>query len=244
MLKYAFMAIGAALLVAVLFVLLPTARGPRPEPRILDGGTGQPTTSFTIHDAGSQPVPAPSTPDPASPAPAGQAAPPPPSTDDLNAIMQRLRSGGATPAAPDATVSADTATPAAPTPALPNAPPITPPVLPPASPPVSPLAGLPGTPPASPPDVTAAVPPPPRFPTVTAQGTRWRLSRTPSGYTISIDLGSGQVADVHVLPAFANLDPAAINVRVDYLRDTILQNFSRQSGTYSFARDGSVSLER
>ncbi len=79
---------------------------------------------------------------------------------------------------------------------------------------------------------------------MTGQGTRWRMARTGSGYTISIDLGGGQVADVHVLPAFANLDPAAINVRVDYLRDTIVQNFSRQSGSYSFARDGSVSLER
>ena len=240
MLKYAFLAIAAALLVAVLFVLLPTASGPRPEPRILDGGTGQPTTSFTIHDAGSQPVPA-NTPAPASPAPATQAtAPsPPPSTDDLNAIMQRLRSGGATPAAPDATVSADTAAPTAPA-APPAGPANTLPVLP----PVAPSAALPGTPPASPPDATPALPPPPRFPTVTAQGTRWRMSRTANGYTISIDLGGGQVADVHVLPAFANLDPAAINVRVDYLRDTILQNFSRQSGTYSFARDGSVSLER
>ena len=221
MLKYALMAIGAALLVAVLFVLLPTANGPRPAPRILDGGTGQPATSFTIHDAGAQPVPAAN---PASPsAPAAPAAPPP-STDDLNAIMQRLRSGAATPSAPDATVSADSAAPATP-------------ATPPAAPPAAPLV--------PPPDAAPAqAPVPPRFPTVTAQGTRWRLTRTPNGYTISIDLGGGQVADVHVLPAFANLDPAAINMRVDYLHDTILQNFSRQSGSYSFARDGSVSLER
>jgi hypothetical protein len=67
--------------------------------------------------------------------------------------------------------------------------------------------------------------------------------RSGIGYTVSIDLGGGQVADVHVLPAFANLDPASINVRVDYLRDTILQSFSSQSASYSFARDGSVALE-
>ncbi len=70
------------------------------------------------------------------------------------------------------------------------------------------------------------------------------MARAGNGYTVSIDLGGGKVADVHVLSAFANLDPAAVNVRVDYLRDTILQNFSRQSGSYSFARDGSVSMER
>ena len=143
------------------------------------------------------------------------AVPAPAPPGDLDAVMQRLR-GAANPA-PDPA--------AAPPPA-------------PAAPVVPPPAPVPATP------DPAVPPPPPRFPTVTGQGTRWRMARSGSGYTISIDLGGGQVAEVHVLPAFANLDPAAINLRVDYLRDTILQNFPRQSGSYSFARDGSVSLER
>ncbi len=70
------------------------------------------------------------------------------------------------------------------------------------------------------------------------------MVRSGLGFTVSIDLGNGQVADVHVLPAFANLDPASMNVRVDYLRQTILQNFSTQSRSYSFARDGSVSVDQ
>ncbi len=70
------------------------------------------------------------------------------------------------------------------------------------------------------------------------------MARSGNGYTVSIDLGGGQVADVHVQPAFGSLDPASVNVRVDYLRDTIVQNFSRQSARYSFARDGSVSIDR
>ena len=77
---------------------------------------------------------------------------------------------------------------------------------------------------------------------MTGQGTRWRMARNGDGFTVSVDLGGGQVADIHVLPAFANLDPAAVNLRVDYLKDTILQNFTAKSGSYTFARDGSVSV--
>ena len=69
------------------------------------------------------------------------------------------------------------------------------------------------------------------------------MVKSAAGYTVSIDLGNGQVADVHVQPAFGNLDPASVNVRVDYLHDTILQSFSHESATYTFARDGSISLE-
>ena len=215
MLRYALMAIGAAVLVALVFILLPVSRGPRPDPRILASGDNQPATSFTIRDA---PVAAPPPPQP-----------PPPAATDLDAVMQRLRNGSPTPPSQDAATAA--------------LPPATPPaVAPPA------IAPPPVTPPVTAPVVAPVVPDPatspPRFPTVTAQGTRWRMARSVSGFTISIDLGGGQVADVHVLPAFANLDPAAINLRVDYLRDTILQHFSHQSGSYSFARDGSVSLEQ
>ena len=202
MMRFALLAIGAAIAVALVFLLLPTGGGPRPDPRILANGDAPPSTSFTIRDAGA-PAPA----DPAPPA------------ADLDAVMQRLRNGGAGPAA---TQAQD----APPPPAAPAAPP---------PPPVPPVA-------AAPPD--PAPPPPPRFATVTSLGTRWRMARSGNGFTISIDIGDGHVADVHVLPAFTNLDPAAINVRVDYLRETILQHFPHQSGSYSFARDGSVSLER
>ncbi len=218
MLRYALMAIGAAVLVALVFIMLPITRGPRPDPRILANGDSQPATSFTIHDA-----PAP-IPQPAPSAMAGSS----PAPTDLDAVMQRLRSGGPTPPAQDTT----TVQPATNTPAV-IPPVVAPPVPPPAV--AAPVVAAPVTP-----DPAA----PPRFPTVTGQGTRWRMARSGSGFTISIDLGGGQVADVHVLPAFANLDPAAINMRVDYLRDTILQHFSHQSGSYSFARDGSVSLEQ
>ena len=224
MLKYALMAVAAATLLAVVFIMLPTGSGPRPEPRLLTSGDPQSSTSFTIHDAA---PPTPVTLSPATP-PATQAAPTtPPAPGDLDALMQRLRASAANPAtppttppAPDATVNATTTAPAAPV--------------------------VPGPAPA-PTDATAVPPPSPppqRWASVTAQGTRWRLARSSNGYIVSIDLGGGQVADVHVLQAFANLDPAAVNVRVDYLRDTILQNFSNQSGSYSFARDGSVSMER
>ena len=210
MLRYAAMAVGAALLVALVFVFLPTHSGPRPEPRILASGEPQAPTSFTIHDA--------------PPPPAAQAPPAPtPPAADLDAVMQRLRNAAATPATPSTTPS-----------------PIPVPV--PATP--APDATAASQPPATP-DPTAPPPPAPaaKWASVTGGGTRWRMVRSGNGYTVSIDLGGGHVADVHVLPAFANLDPAAVNVRVDYLRDTILQNFSSQSGSYSFARDGSVSID-
>jgi hypothetical protein len=216
MLKYALMAVGAAIVVALVFIMLPTGSGPRPEPRLLASGDPTTNTSFTIHDAA---PPTPTTPSPATP-PSTTAAPPAPG--DLDAVMQRLRATAAnpttpptTPPTPDTTVTATTTAPAAP---------VTP----------APDAAVPANPPS----------PPSRWASVTAQGTRWRLARSSNGYIVSIDLGGGQTADVRVLPAFANLDPAAVNVRVDYLRDTILQNFSNQSGSYSFARDGSVSMDR
>ncbi|MEJ1976137.1 MAG: hypothetical protein WDN49_08595 [Acetobacteraceae bacterium] len=70
---------------------------------------------------------------------------------------------------------------------------------------------------------------------VTSQGTRWRFGRGAHGFLLSIDLGGGQVADVRVQPSFQNLDVPAVNTRVDYLKATILQNFSSASATYSFA---------
>jgi hypothetical protein len=216
MLKYALMAVAAATVVAVVFIMLPTSSGPRPEPRLLASGDPQSSTSFTIHDAA---PPEPVARNPPTPPTTASAATTTPSPGDLDAVMQRLRAGGAaptTPAPPDATASATTTAPSA----------------------------APAPPPADAAAVPPPNPPPPKWASVTAQGTRWRLARSNNGYTVSIDLGGGQVADVHVLQAFANLDPASVNVRVDYLRDTILQNFSKQSGSYSFARDGSVSMDR
>ena len=152
-----------------------------------------------------------------APTPAPPATPP----ADLDAVMQRLRAASGNPSPSPATTP-----PPAPLPA--TAPqPATPPAPDPAAPPA----------PAPPPD------PGPRWTSVTGQGTRWRMARLPSGYVVSIDLGGGQTADVHVQPAFGNLDPQAVNVRVDYLRETIMQNFSSQSNSYTFARDGSVSLD-
>ena len=211
MLKYALLAIGAALVLGLVFILLPIHGGPRPEPRILASGDPPASTSFTIRDA-APPVPA-------------EAAPPAPAPD-LDAVMQRLRNGG-----PAGSPTADATTP--------------PMALPPVTVPTPPSLATPPAVPAVPdaPDATEATAPP-RLTTATAQGTRWRMARTPTGYTVSIDLGGGRIADVHVLPAFGNLDPAAINVRVDYLRATILQSFPPQSGSFNFNRDGSVSLQR
>lgn len=220
MLRYALLAVAAAVAIAVAFVMLPTGGGQRPEPRILSSGDTTSSTGFVIHPA-----------DPATPATAPPAAASSPG--DLDAVMQRLRAAAAKP---DASVAA----PAAPVP---------PPAVTPAPvvPPTTSAAAVPATP-AAPATPVAPVPDPaasaPRWASVTAQGTRWRMARSDNGYTVSIDLGGGQVAVVHVQPAFGGLDPASVNVRVDYLRDTIVQNFSRQSGSYSFARDGSVSIDR
>lgn len=200
MLRYALLAVGAAIAIAVLFVLLPTGGGKRPEPRILASGD-TPASGFVIHPA--------APPDPATPV-----TPPPASPGDLDAVMQRLRASGAKPDATAPQPPAATPSPAAP-----------------ATAPTTPL-----------PDPAAAASG--RWASVTGQGTRWRMARSASGYTVSIDLGGGQTADVHVQAAFGNLDAASVNTRVDYLRETIVQNFSRQSGTYSFARDGSVSINQ
>ncbi len=196
MLKFALLAVAAAILIAIGLILLPTAHGPRQEARIIaPGDTGAPPAGFVIHDT----PPA---------APSASAAP-----GDLAAVIQRLRDNAPKPdpaAAPDPV--------AAPLPT----------VVMPAPPPAAPAP--PPAPPAS------------RWTSVTGQGTRWRMVRSGDGFTVSVDLGGGQVADIHVLPAFASLDPAAVNLRVDYLKDTILQNFTAKSGSYTFARDGSVSV--
>jgi hypothetical protein len=243
MLRYALMAVGGAVVVALALVILPVYNGPRQQPKILTApGDAQSSTSFTIGAAPPPapvpaPVPAPAAPA-AAPAPAQTAANgATPSTSDLDALMAKLRAGSTpAPTGPDATV---TGTP-------PSAAPATAPSAPAGAGSVPPAPAAPAPVPAAvpSPDQPPAPPPAPRWGSVTAQGTRWRISKSPGGYTVSIDLGNGQVADVHVLPAFANLDPAAINVRVDYLRDTILANFSSHSASYVFARDGSVSLER
>ncbi len=232
MLRYALFAVAAATVVAVVFVMLPTGGGPRPEPHILASGDTAPSTSFVIHPAA---PPAPDT-------PAASATPPAATPGDLDAVMQRLRAGSASPATTPATTA----------PAVPGTPAATVSAGPatttlsstttastttdPAAPQVAPAPSPPATDPAPTP------PPAPKWASVTAQGTRWRMARSSDGYIVSIDLGGGQVADVHVLPAFGALDQAAVNVRVDYLRDTIVQNFSHHSASYSFARDGSVSV--
>lgn len=114
--------------------------------------------------------------------------------------------------------------------------------------PATPASPLPAAQPApTPAPAPVAVPAPPeaapRWASVSSQGTRWRLGRTGSGIVVSIDLGAGQTADVRVQPAFANLDQAAMNLRVDYLKQTILESFSGRAATYNFSRDGSVSQE-
>jgi len=55
-----------------------------------------------------------------------------------------------------------------------------------------------------------------------------------------VDLGGGQVANVHVAPAFDHLDLAGMNDRADYLRSFIVQYFPLQTADYSFDRDGIV----
>jgi hypothetical protein len=209
MLKYALMAVGAALVIAVVFVMIPTGKVVRQEPHILTS-TDAPPAGFVIHDA---PPPVVATPDPS-------ATPPNPGAN-LDTVMQRLRASAASPAAPT------------PVPVPAPAP------APDATTALQPVVVTPAPEPAP-----VAPPPTPQWTSVTAQGTRWRMARTDDGYLVSIDLGAGQVANVRVAPAFGNLDTAAVNIRVDYLRDTIKENFSVQSGNYVFARDGSVSIDR
>ena len=244
MLRYSLAAITAAALIAVAIVIYyPIGAGPRQEPRILSSGDTAPPDGFVIHDAPA-PTPAPAPPAvPAAPAPAVPAAPdsaaaaPPPG--DLEAVMARLRATSQNPDAA-ATPAAPAPTPAGPSPAT---------AATPDQQPGAPLADATQAPaPAMPPDAAAApplvAPPPPHWTSVTPQGTKWRMARSGNGYTLTIDLGGGQAADVHVQPAFAALDPGAVAMRVDYLRNTILQNFSGQSNSYTFARDGSVSVDR
>ena len=233
MLRYALLAIGAAMAIAVVFVMLPTGGGQRPEPRILSSGDTLGANGFVIHPA------APPGTDPAAPAVAPGAAPA--AASDLDAVMQRLRAAGAKPDAPAQPAPPPGVTPAATPPGLTTANSTTPPATtPPATPPTVVAPGT--TPPATAvPDTPPALA---KWTAITGQGTRWRMARSDNGFNVAIDLGGGQVANVHVQPAFGALDPASINVRVDYLRQTIQQNFSRQSGSYTFARDGSVSVDR
>ena len=140
---------------------------------------------------------------------------PDPVPESLDSVMQRLRA-----AKPDATVEV---TPGPPAPAA--APPPSPSLTPPTAPPVSPT-------------------PPARWSNVTGHGVQYRMARGGDGGVLSIDLGGSQVADVRVQAPFLALDPSAVNTRVDYLKQTILENFSGRSGGYVFNRDGSVSRGR
>ena len=114
MLKYALMAVGAAIVVAIVFVMLPTGNGPRPEPRILTSGDAQPTNGFVIHAA----------PPPTALTPAPPAVPPAGDSSNLDVVMQRLRAGAAKP---DATAAQTPDASAAPTVAPPAAAPVAPP---------------------------------------------------------------------------------------------------------------------
>jgi hypothetical protein len=192
-----------------------------------------PQDSFVVHDAAPA-APAPAAP-PATPDPAAQ-------SSDLDAVMQRMRA--AQPAKPDTlTVTAPPASPgAAGSPA--------------AAPAAAPDATLAGPNPAPSalagptPDASAlAGPPPPslppepaRWPNMTTQGARWRLGRDGGGPMLVIDMGAGRVAQVRVLPAFQALDQAGMNSRIDYIKQTILENFPPGSVSFMFARDGSVTL--
>ncbi len=149
--------------------------------------------------------------------------------------MQKMRASAETATV---VVTSPPATSAVPVPSPPSAPAPARTAPPTASTPTS----VPGAPASGQP--TPLLPVTAQWTNTTSQGVQWRFVRGARGFLLSIDLGGGQVADVHVQPAFQNLDTAAINARVDYLKATILQNFSGTSGTYSFARDGSVSVVR
>ena len=238
MLRLFFLALTAVVIVAVGYVIIPRNTS-RPG---LNSSSANPPTHFTapltsppdpnafvVHDAAPPAAPLPPVP---APPQASSAVPPsgtfagqapgattasnpadPAATSNLDLLMHRLRA------------SSDPGSP--PAPATPPGP-----AVPPAQPP-----------PVVAPPVVAPVPPPAsRWTNVTAQGTRWHMTPAGGGYTIAIDLGGGRLAEVHVLPAIANLDSAGVNQRVDYLKQTILQNFPPESASYTFARDGSVSL--
>ncbi len=214
--RWALLGLTALVVLAIGMVVLQGGVG-GPEPHLVaPAGTSAPAdgSAFVI-----RPAPAPT---------AGQPAVDP-TKPDLDSVMQRLRAGTGQPAA-DATPTGTTPTGTAQVV-----------INPPATVPTTPAAPAPGL---SQPTPAVVVPDSaPRWTSVSGQGTRWRLTRGPGPMTLSIDLGNGQVADVHVQPAFANLDSAAMNTRVDYLKQTILQSFSPRSASYSFGRDGSISLE-
>ncbi len=162
-------------------------------------------------------------------APAAAAATPVPAakpaqSSNLDALMQKMRASTDTATVVVTSPPAVSAAPVSTTPAVPAH----------VAAPVAPV----------PPQPTPLLPVAVQWTNVSGQGVHWRFVRGARGFLLSIDLGGGQVADVHVQPAFQNLDTAAINARVEYLKATILQNFSSTSGTYSFARDGSVSVVR
>ena len=174
-----------------------------------------PADSFVVHDAPAQSAaPAP------APAPAAPAAP---ADSTLDATIERLRAAAA--AKPDTTPPPANLTITAPFPP-------TDPLLSGPTPAPSILSGQP------PP------PPPPSWTAVTSQGVRWRGARDSNGPTLVIDMGAGRAATVEVDPAFQALSPAAASARVDFLKETILENFPPGSNRFRFARDGSVALLR
>jgi hypothetical protein len=178
-----------------------------------------PADSFVVHDApaaASPPVTAPP-PTPAAPDPA---------PGGLEAAIERLRAAKTdTGATPPPAAPAD-----APAPALTPTPATADPLLAGPNPAPSILAGPPITPP----------PPPQTWTVVTSQGVRWRGSRD----SLAIDMGGGRVATVFVDPAFQSLPLEAASARVDFLKETILENFPRSATQFRFARDGSVSMVR
>ena len=180
-----------------------------------------PSDTFVIHDA----APAAAIAPPAS-APADPNAPPAPT--GLDAAIARLRSGSAPDPSvpvPDATVTITPGSPAAPT-AAPGSTPD--PLLAGPSPAPSILAGPP------------APPPPPAWTAVTSQGVRWHSNPN----SLTIDMGGGRTATVLVDPAFQALPQQAANMRVDFLKQTILENFPPGTSQFRFARDGSVAMLR
>lgn len=232
MLKYGLLAVGAATAIAAALVLLPVAsNGPRPEPKLLNDPNGTPPSGFVIKPASPPDSPAPAAPPATTPpaitppatTPSAATAPsaPLPTATDLEALMQKLRASSAQPPpapVPNATASVTVTAPQD----VPSAAPALPPPAVPAAP------------------VVPAPPPAPRWTSVTGQGTRWRMVRAGAGFTVTIDLGNGTAADIRVLPQFGNLDLAATNIRIEYLKQTILNDFGGEPGSYIYARDGSV----
>ena len=222
MIRLFLLALAAVVIVAVGWFVLPRNMT-RPDANLSTVAANPPDpNAFVVHDApppASPLPPVPTAPQAATtqpgPSPAATPQPDAPATPDLDAAMQRLRAA-----------NADSSAVAAPSP-QPQAAAPPPPVIAPTPPQTTPVA----PPPAS------------RWTNVTAQGGRWRMVPSATGYTIEIDLGAGRVAEVHVAPAFAQLASAAMNQRVDYLKQTILQNFPPESASYTFARDGSLALD-